>query len=82
MGFAPFGTVVEGMDVVDKIYPGYRDTPRQDLITEQGDAYLRANFPDIDRIRLARILPTVPAAAHAPAGARSAAKTSPKSAQH
>ena len=45
MGFAPFGTVVEGMDVVNKIYPGYRESPRQDLITDQGDAYLKANFP-------------------------------------
>jgi peptidyl-prolyl cis-trans isomerase A (cyclophilin A) len=82
MGFAPFGTVVEGMDVVDKIFPGYRDTPRQDLITDQGDAYLRANFPDIDRIKLARILPAGPAATHAPAGVKSAAKPSSKPAQH
>ena len=54
MGFAPFGTVVEGMDVVDKIYPGYGESPRQDLITSQGDAYLKANFPNIDKIKLAR----------------------------
>jgi peptidyl-prolyl cis-trans isomerase A (cyclophilin A) len=78
MGFAPFGTVVEGMDVVEKIFPGYRETPRQDLITSQGDAYLKANFPDIDRIKLARILPAVPSAGHAPAGAKPAAKPSPK----
>jgi peptidyl-prolyl cis-trans isomerase A (cyclophilin A) len=77
MGFAPFGTVVGGMDVVDKIFPGYRDTPRQDLIADQGDAYLKANFPDIDRIKLAQILPAVPAATHAPAGAKSAGKPSP-----
>ncbi len=62
MGFAPFGTVTEGMDVVDKIYPGYRESPRQDLITDHGDAYLTANFPKIDKIKLARILPAVPAA--------------------
>jgi hypothetical protein len=65
MGFAPFGTVVEGMDVVDKIFPGYRESPRQDLITDQGDAYLKANFPKIDKIKLARILPAVPPATHA-----------------
>jgi peptidyl-prolyl cis-trans isomerase A (cyclophilin A) len=82
MGFAPFGTVVEGMDVVDKIFPGYRDTPRQDLITDQGDAYLKANFPDIDRIKLAQILPAIPASAHAPAGAKSAARPSSKPVQH
>jgi peptidyl-prolyl cis-trans isomerase A (cyclophilin A) len=79
MGFAPFGTVVDGMDVVDKIFPGYRESPRQDLITDQGDAYLKANFPQMDKIKLARILPAVPPATHAPAGAQPAAKpSSPK----
>jgi peptidyl-prolyl cis-trans isomerase A (cyclophilin A) len=79
MGFAPFGTVVDGMDVVDKIFPGYRESPRQDLITNQGDAYLKANFPKIDKIKLARIVPAVPPATHAPSGAQPAAKpSSPK----
>jgi peptidyl-prolyl cis-trans isomerase A (cyclophilin A) len=78
MGFAPFGTVIEGMDVVDKIYPGYRESPRQDLITDQGDAYVKANFPDIDKIKLARIVPAVPPATHPAAGAKPAAKPSPK----
>jgi len=80
MGFAPFGTVVEGMDVVDKIFPAYGETPRQDLITDQGDAYLKANFPDIDKIKLARIIPAVPPATHTAAGAKPAAKPSPKAA--
>ena len=75
MGFAPFGSVVEGMDVVDKIYAVYGESPRQDLISEQGDAYLKANFRDIDKIKLARI---VPAVTHTPAGAKPAAKPSPK----
>jgi peptidyl-prolyl cis-trans isomerase A (cyclophilin A) len=78
MGFAPFGTVVEGMDVVEKIYPGYRESPRQDLITDQGDAYLKADFPMMDKIKLARILPAAPPATHAPTGAKPAAKPSPK----
>jgi peptidyl-prolyl cis-trans isomerase A (cyclophilin A) len=82
MGFAPFGTVVEGMDVVDKIFPGYRESPRQDMITSQGDAYLKANFPLIDKIKLARILPSVPSAAHAPVRAKPEAKPSSKPAQH
>jgi peptidyl-prolyl cis-trans isomerase A (cyclophilin A) len=80
MGFAPFGTVVEGMDVVDKIYPGYRESPEQDLITEKGDAYLKANFPLMDKIKLARILPAVAPVTHTAAGARPAAKPSAKSA--
>jgi peptidyl-prolyl cis-trans isomerase A (cyclophilin A) len=82
MGFAPFGNVVEGMDVVDKIYPVYGESPRQDLITEQGDAYLKAKFPDIDRIKLARIVPAIAPATHAPAGAKPAAKPSLQPAQH
>jgi peptidyl-prolyl cis-trans isomerase A (cyclophilin A) len=74
MGFAPFGTVVEGMNVVDKIFPGYRETPRQDQIVEKGDAYLKANFPMIDRIKVARIVPAVAPAAKAAVGAKPAAK--------
>jgi len=58
MGFAPFGAVTEGMDVVDKIYPGYGERPDQQRITEEGDAYLVKNFPMIDKIKLGKILPT------------------------
>ena len=64
-GFAPFGTVTEGMDVVDKIYPGYAERPDQQKITEEGDAYIVKNFPMIDKIKMAKILPAVPAAAPA-----------------
>ena len=64
MGFAPFGTVVQGMDVVEKIFPGYTERPDQEMITNQGDAYLVKNFPEIDRIKTARIVPPAP-----PAGA-------------
>jgi len=62
MGFAPFGMVTEGMDVVDKIYPGYAERPDQGHITDEGDAYLVKNFPMIDKIKLAKILPAEPAA--------------------
>src|ERR1035437_2299737 len=78
MGFAPFGSVVEGMDVVNKIYAVYGESPRQDLIAEQGDAYLKTYFRDMDKIKLARIVPAVPPATHGPAGAKPAAKPSPK----
>ena len=81
MGFAPFGSVVEGMNVVDKIFPVYGESPRQDLIAEQGDAYLKANFRDIDKIKLVRIVPAVAPATHAPAGAKPAGKPSPKPAK-
>ena len=78
MGFAPFGTIVEGMNVVDKIFPAYGEKPRQDLIMDQGDAYLKANFPDMDKIKTATIVPTVAPAAHPATGAKPAAKPSPK----
>jgi len=65
MGFAPFAEVTEGMDVVDKIYSGYGEQPQQDRITDQGDAYLSKNFPKIDKIKLARVMPPEPAPAPA-----------------
>jgi peptidyl-prolyl cis-trans isomerase A (cyclophilin A) len=65
MGFAPFGKVVEGMDVVNQIYAGYAERPDQGLITAEGDAYISKNFPMIDKIKLAKILPAEPAAAPA-----------------
>jgi peptidyl-prolyl cis-trans isomerase A (cyclophilin A) len=55
MAFAPFGKVVEGMDVVDKIYYGYGQTPDQGRITKEGAAYLKANFPEMDLITKAVI---------------------------
>jgi peptidyl-prolyl cis-trans isomerase A (cyclophilin A) len=82
MGFAPFGAVVDGMAVVDKIFANYGESPRQDLITEQGDTYLKAHFPDMDKIKLARIVPAVPPATHAPAGAKAAPRPVAKPAQH
>jgi len=51
------------MDVVDKINPGYGERPDQQRITEEGDAYLVKNFPMIDKIKMAKILPAAPAAA-------------------
>lgn len=55
-GFAPFGEVVEGMDVVDKIYSGYGDTqpkgkgPDYAQAFNQGTPYLDANFPQLTKI--------------------------------
>lgn len=69
MGFAPFGEVIEGMDVVDKINPQYGEQPQQDRITAEGDAYIAQNFPKIDKIRFARVV--LPPAAH-PAAAKPA----------
>ena len=77
MGFSPFGTVVEGMDVVDKIYSGYGEKPDQDLITKQGKAYLDKNFPKLDRIVSATVEGGPAPAAPAKAPAKSPAKKAP-----
>ena len=54
-GFAAFGEVVTGMNVVDQIYSGYGDDPDQSLITSQGNAYLMKQFPKLDYIKTATI---------------------------
>jgi peptidyl-prolyl cis-trans isomerase A (cyclophilin A) len=55
-GFAPFGRVVDGMGVVDKIYSGYGERPDQGLIESQGNAYLASQFPRLDSIAQATIV--------------------------
>lgn len=57
MGFAPFGEVTEGMDVVDKLYSGYGEDPDQKRIESQGNPYLEAKFPKMDYIQKAEIIP-------------------------
>jgi cyclophilin family peptidyl-prolyl cis-trans isomerase len=63
MGFAPFGKVTEGMDVVDKINNEYGEGaprgrgPRQDRIQNEGNAYLKKDFPNLDYIKSATIVP-------------------------
>jgi peptidyl-prolyl cis-trans isomerase A (cyclophilin A) len=54
-GFAPFGKVVSGMDVVKSIHSGYRDTPDQTQIETQGNDYIEQNFPKLDFIKSATI---------------------------
>jgi peptidyl-prolyl cis-trans isomerase A (cyclophilin A) len=61
MGFAPFGEVTSGMDVVDKIYTGYGEGaprgqgPDQGRVQSEGNAYLMKSFPKMDYIKSARI---------------------------
>ena len=57
MGFAPFGKVAEGMDVVDKLYGGYGEGLRelQGRIADEGNAFLEKNYPQLDAIKKATI---------------------------
>ena len=55
-GFPPIGEVIDGLPVVESLYDGYGEGPpsglgpRQELITGQGNAYLRRYFPKLDYI--------------------------------
>src|SRR3984893_17364723 len=65
-GFAAFGMVTEGMDVVDKLYGGYGEGapggrgPDQGLIRTRGRAYLEKMFPKLDTIKRATPVPAAP----------------------
>ena len=84
MGFAPFGEVTEGMDVVDKLFSGYGDMkemggrgPSQPRVQVEGKAYLDKEFPQLDSIKSATIIspagaPPPPAKKAAPAKAPAA----------
>ena len=62
-GFAPFGQVVEGMDVVEKLYGGYGEhsgggmrAGHQDQMFEGGNAYLDREYPKLDKLIRATIV--------------------------
>ena len=63
MGFAPFGKVVEGMSVIDRLYAGYGEASgggmragHQGKLFEEGNAYLDRDFPLLDRLVRAEII--------------------------
>ncbi len=62
MGFAPFAKVIEGMDTVKNLYSGYGEGapqgkgPSQGRINNEGNAYLKAEFPKLDYIIAAEIV--------------------------
>jgi len=62
-GFAPFGQVVSGMDVVDKLYSQYGEGapngkgPNQGRVQAEGNAFLTKEFPNLDYIKKATVAP-------------------------
>ncbi len=62
MRFAPFGRVIQGMEVVDILNADYGDGPpmgrgpNQTLIESNGNAYLRQRFPALDYIKSATLV--------------------------
>lgn len=61
MGFAPIAKIVQGMDVVDRIYkvgegaPG-GPGPNQNLLRTQGNDYLERDYPKLDYIKSAKFV--------------------------
>jgi peptidyl-prolyl cis-trans isomerase A (cyclophilin A) len=59
---APFGEVVSGMDVAEKLYAGYGEArpngngPEMNPFYEEGNAYLEREFPKLDYIKKASIV--------------------------
>lgn len=58
----PFGEVVSGMDVVEKLFAGYGDSPPNgngpdiNQFYKEGNLYLAREFPKLDYIRKATII--------------------------
>ena len=60
-GFAPFGEVTEGMEVADKFYSEYGESPpmgggpEQTRAEAEGTAYFERDFPKLDYVKKASI---------------------------
>jgi peptidyl-prolyl cis-trans isomerase A (cyclophilin A) len=63
LGFSPFGKVIAGQEVVDALYHGYGEGPPkgqgpdQDRIEAEGNAYLDKEYPLLDAVKTARLVP-------------------------
>lgn len=63
LGFTPIGRVVEGMEVVDRLYAEYGETSgggmragKQAPLFDEGNGYLDRNYPKLDRLVRARVV--------------------------
>ncbi len=60
-GFAPFGQVISGMNVVNALHSGYGEGaprgrgPDQGRVQAEGNAYLKKDFPNLDYVKKATI---------------------------
>jgi peptidyl-prolyl cis-trans isomerase A (cyclophilin A) len=55
MGFAPFGKVVEGMEIVRRLESKYGEEPDQGMVSTKGNDYLKAYYPDLDYVETLRM---------------------------
>jgi peptidyl-prolyl cis-trans isomerase A (cyclophilin A) len=62
-GFAPFGEVMSGMEVVDQLHANYGEGapdgngPDQERIEKEGTPYLNKGWPKLDYVKTAKIVP-------------------------
>jgi len=62
-GFVPFGKIVDGLDVIDKLYSGYGELRPQGTeidagrVEEGANDYLVPRFPKMDYIKRAQFVP-------------------------
>ena len=61
--FVPVGRVIEGMDIADALFDEYGEAAgggiragKQDPVFQNGNEYLRKNFPKLDYIKTARVI--------------------------
>jgi peptidyl-prolyl cis-trans isomerase A (cyclophilin A) len=62
-GFSPIGRVVDGMDVVDRLYSGYGEDAggglragKQQRMLQEGNRHLDADFPKLDKLVSASVV--------------------------
>jgi cyclophilin family peptidyl-prolyl cis-trans isomerase len=58
--FAPIGSVIEGMSVVDSLNTEYGEEPNNTRIANGGNEYLRKWFPALDYIKSAKVVAPTP----------------------